>query len=1008
MLGRHYAHLNTPATMTAAQSCTISYDGKTLTGPADAPLVDFLAAHGIDLPHVCYHQALGPLQTCDVCWVEIDGALVRGCTVRTAEGLAIASVTDTAIAARHEGMDRLLSKHELYCSVCEHNTGDCTLHNTVAQMNMPIQRYRFERKPYAKDESSPFYTYDPDQCILCGRCVEACQNVEVNETLSIDFSMPHPRVLWDGGRSIDESSCVSCGHCVSVCPCNALLEKTMQSDAGPFTAMPQKLKRPLIDIVKTLENTIGAPPITAISKMDVHWRQPEIKRTKTVCTYCGVGCSFEMWTRERHVLKVQTVAHAPVNGISTCIKGKFAWDFVNDRERLTTPLIREAGRFREASWDEALALVARRLTEIKALHGPDSIGFIGSSKASNEEAYLTQKIARLVIGTNNVDNSSRYCQNPATMGLFRTVGYGGDAGTIADIERAALVVIVGSNTAENHPVIASKIKAAHKLRGQRLLVVDPRRHEMAERADLYLRPKPSTDLVWACALSRYMFDHGLADLDFLADRVNGVDAYRASLEPFTLEFAEQTTGIARAQLVEAAQMIGCAESVVLLWAMGITQHTHGADTSTALSNLLLVTGNYGRPGTGGYPMRGHNNVQGASDFGCLKNVYPGYEKVTDEAVRAKWARAWGVSPERLSTQIGQDNFLMIQEAEQHRLKAMYVIGEETAYSDADSENVHKAFTDLDFLVVQDIFMSRTAEFADVVLPGAPSVEKDGTFVNTERRIQRFYEVMPPLGNSRPDWRILTDLAARMGHDWGYTHPAQIMDEVAGIAEMFAGVRYDRLAGWRSLVWPVRADGTDTPLLYTERFHTDDGRAKLHPVRWQPPAEAPDAEYDLLLDNGRMLEQFQSTNQTGRGERIWREAPNWFVEVSPEVAAAQGINDGDWVRLTSRRGSAEMIALVTERVRGNTLFLPIHQGKPGVNEMTGEHHDPDVNTPAYKETAVKLERLPHPPGRGREAPLPPNNYRNHARTPNSGIDATAKWARSDYALPPATIAHPENL
>jgi formate dehydrogenase major subunit len=976
-----------------------------LSGPPGLPLIDFLALHDVHLPHVCYHRALGAIQTCDVCWVEAGGQLVRGCTLRSADGLAVSSAGGPAKAAREEGMDRLLAKHELYCTVCEHNTGDCTLHNTMADMHLPIQKYEYRRKPYPKDTSSPFYTYDPDQCILCGRCVEACQNVEVNETLTIDFTMEHPRVLWDGGMSVDESSCVSCGHCVTVCPCNALLECTMQPDAGPFTSIPEPIKRPMINIVKALENTIGALPVTGLSLMDMHARQQEIKRTKTVCTYCGVGCSFEMWTRDRQLLKVQPVVDAPVNGISTCIKGKFAWDFINDSQRLTKPLIRDNDRFREATWDEALALVARRLLEIRDTHGPEAIGFVGSSKASNEEAYLTQKIARLIVGTNSVDNSSRYCQNPATMGLFRTVGYGGDAGTIQDLEAADLVVIVGSNTAENHPVIASRIKAAHKHRGQKLLVVDPRRHEMAERADLHLRPKASTDLVWASAMSRYMFDHGYADDAFLAARVNQVDEYRRSLEPFTLDFAERVTGIPRDQLVVAAEMIGQAKSMCIVWAMGITQHSHGADASTALSNLLLVTGNYGRPGTGGYPMRGHNNVQGASDFGCLKNVYPGYEKVTDPQARAKWAKAWGVAPEQLSDKIGEGNFMMVEEAAQGRMKALYVIGEETAFSDADSENVHKAFSDVDFLVVQDIFLSRTAEFADVVLPGCPSVEKDGTFVNTERRIQRFYEVMPPLGDSRPDWRILTDLARYMGHDWGYTHPSQIMDEVAGIATMFAGVSYDRLEGWQSLIWPMKPDGTDTPLLYTDRFHTDDGKAVLHLLEWKPPEEEADGEYDLIADNGRMLEQFQSTNQTGRGPRIWREAPNWFVEISPELAQRRGIENGAWVRLTSRRGSADMIALVTDRVRGNTLFLPIHQGKPGVNEMTGEHHDPDVNTPAYKELAVRIERLPR--GNGGD-PLPPNNCRNGKRTPAIGVDVTVKWARADYVPPPEDAPHPERF
>ncbi|WP_447554998.1 formate dehydrogenase subunit alpha [Vreelandella sp. EE22] len=984
--------------------CTIIFNDQPLTGQADEPLVTFLSKHDISLPSVCYHEALGPLQTCDTCWVEVDGELKRGCTLKSTEGLTVSSDRPEATAAREEGLDRLLAKHELYCSVCENNNGDCRVHNAVVEMDMPIQRYEFKPKPHSKDTSSPFYTYDPDQCILCGQCVEACQNVEVNETLSIDYTSEHPRVLWDGGKAINDSSCVHCGHCVTVCPCNALQENTMYGKTGPLTALPWSLKRPMIDAVKEIEKTTSARPITAISELDAAWREPSIKRTKTVCTYCGVGCSFEMWTRDRDILKVQPHQEAPANGISTCLKGKFAWDFVNSDKRLTTPLIRENGRFREASWDEALSLVARRLLEVRDTHGPQSLGFIGSSKASNEEAYLTQKIARLIIGTNSVDNSSRYCQNPATKGLFRTVGYGGDAGSIKDIEQAEVVVLVGSNTAENHPVIASRIKAAQKLRGQKLVVFDPRKHEMAERANLYLRPTLSTDLIWASALSRYMFDNGLADEAFLASHVNKVDEYRASLEPFTLEFAEEKTGIPKAQLIEAAELIGRAKSVSLLWAMGITQHSHGADTSTALSNLLLVTGNYGKPGTGGYPMRGHNNVQGASDFGCLREMYPGYESVTDEKARARWAKGWGVAPKALSLEEGLGNFLMVEAAAEDELKAMFVIGEETVFSDSNTHNVVEAFEKLEFMVVQDMFFSRTARFADVVLPACPSVEKEGTFVNTERRIQRFHEVLPPLGDSRPDWKILTELAARMGHDWGYTHPGEIMAECASIAPLFAGVSYARLEGWQSLQWPVAEDGTDTPLLYTDGFPTEDGKASLYVLEWQEPAEAPDDAFDLMLNNGRLLEQFQGANQTGRSPGIVEQVGRGFVEVSPELARERGIENGTWVRITSRRDSLELPALVTDRVAGKALFTPIHFGELGVNALTGEHVDPVVHTPAYKEVAVKLEVLDRPA----TTPLPAHNYRFGQRTPNEGVAVEVKWANSDYTLPPARQTDPRKM
>src|SRR5882724_7064130 len=514
----------------------------------------------------------------------------------------------------------------------------------------------------------------------------------------------------------------------------------MLGHAGFFTGLPKPVLSGMIDVVKAIEPETGYGTIMRVSESEEAMRESRISRTKTVCTYCGVGCSFDVWTKDRHILKVEPL-DGPANGISTCVKGKFAWDHINSSERLTKPLIREGDKFREATWEEALSLVARRLTEIKAKHGPDSIGLIASSKCTNEESYLMQKLARAVVGTNNIDNCSRYCQSPATVGLFRTVGYGGDSGSITDISQADLVLIVGSNTAESHPVIATRVKRAHKLHGQKLIVSDLREHEMARRADVFLHPRPGTDLIWLSSVTRYLIDNDLAKDDFIDKWVNGFDDYRQSLEPFTLEFAAERCGLPVELLKKVAHMIAEAERVCALWAMGVTQHSQGSDTSTAISNLLLVTGNYMRPGTGAYPLRGHNNVQGASDNGSMPNNLPGYQSVDNAEVRQRFEASWGV---KLPTSKGLDNHEMVDAIEQGKLKALYVIGEEMSIVDSNANYVQAAFGKLDFFIVQDIFFSKTCQFADVVLPAAPSLEKEGTFTSTERRIQRLYQVLEPL------------------------------------------------------------------------------------------------------------------------------------------------------------------------------------------------------------------------------------------------------------------------
>lgn len=972
-------------------------DGETVRGRQGQILSDLLQARSTKVPHICYHKQLGPIQTCDTCMVEVNGTLVRACATFLEAGMRIETASSRALSAQKRAFDHILANHLLYCTVCDNNNGNCTVHNATEALAVQHQKIPFKPKPYEIDTSNPFYQYDPDQCVLCGRCVEACQNVEVNETLSIRWEDKYPRVLWDGGKPIGESSCVSCGHCVSVCPCNALMEKSMLGKAGYLTALPPKILDGMIDFIKAVEPDTGYTPLIKMSKTEAAMRDSRIRRTKTVCVYCGVGCTFDMWTRDREILKVEPFA-GPVNGISTCVKGKFGWDFVNSPDRLTKPLIRENKTFRECSWEEALSFVVRRMAEIKSAHGPDALGFVASSKCTNEEAYLMQKLARAVIGTNNIDNCSRYCQSPATKGLTQTVGLAGDSGSIEDIGKADLVIAIATNTAESHPVLASRVKEAHKLRGQKLVVVDIRKHEMAERADFFLHPKAGTDLVWVSALSRYILEQGLENKEFLKKWVNGLDEYKKSLEPFTMDFAAEQCGIAKSDLERLAHMIVESPSVCILWAMGVTQHTMGSDTSAAISNLLLVTGNYMRPGTGAYPLRGHNNVQGTGDHGAAPDKFPGYQSVNDPQIRTRFESAWRV---QLPTTKGLDNHEMIHAIKQDKLKGLYVIGEEIGLVESNVHHTHQALSKLDLFVVQELFFSRSCRMADVILPACSSLEKEGTFTNTERRIQRLYQVFEPLEGTRSDWEILQDIAKRLGADWQYSRPSEIYDEIAALCPLYAGISYERLAGYKSLHWPVALDGTDQPLLYTKGFHFPDGKAKLHPAELRLPQDQPDQEFDLHLNNGRLLEHFHEGILTYRSNGIKELVPDTFVEISPELARQRGIKTGNLVKLVSRYGELEVRVLVTDRVSGMEVYMPVNSSENRVNLLTGNHADHITHTPAYKENSVRMIRL----DKNEESPLPLTNHRFAQRTPQNGVEVERKWKRPDYDHPPDSVPLP---
>jgi formate dehydrogenase major subunit len=962
-------------------------DGKEFQSVSGENLLEALIKVGVDVPHLCYRPDLGALKTCDACVVEVNGVLARSCDTRVAKDHSIVVSSPRVLRAQHRAVDQILRNHSLYCTICDNNNGDCELHNLA--MKISVKKQDFEPKPYSVDSSNPFYVYSPNQCILCGRCVEACQDLVVNEVITIDWELRVPRVIWDRGSPIDQSSCVSCGTCVTVCPVDALMEKSMLGKTGHFTNVDEQTKMKLVNLVKSAGTSFDG--LWLLSEIEAKARLASIKKTKTVCTFCGVGCSFEVWTKGREILKVEPKPESPANGVATCVKGKFGWEYVNSPDRLVKPLVRRSNSFVQSSWDEAVLYVANRLKETVEKYGADSVGVIATCTGTNEEAYLAQKLARQVLGTNNVDNCARYCQAPATTGLFRTVGYGADAGSIAQIAEADLVMIIGSNTAEAHPVLAGRIKAAKKLRGQKLIVVDTRRHEMADRADVYVCPKAGTDLVLLNAVAKYIVDRDWHDKEFVERRTTGFEEFRNSLGSYTLEHAEKVTGVPKEKLVKIAEMIHEVKKVCILWAMGITQHQNGSETSTAICNLLLLTGNFGRPGTGGYPLRGHCNVQGASDFGALPAFLPGYQRVGDSGVREKFEKAWRV---RLPASTGLTSTEMVDAVLDGRVHALYIIGEDKVLADSNQSRVAEALSKLDFLVVQDVFLSRTAEFADVVLPAAVSLEKEGTFVNTERRIQRIFKVFEPLGDSRADWEILQMVAKALGADWNYCGPSEIMREMAELTPLFTGVSYERLEGFKSLLWPVAADGSDTEYLYENRFAFPDGKARFYPTEFTEPLEA-DGEYDLYLNNGRMLEHFHWGNMTSKSTGLAQKVPSVFVEVSPALAEERGLKDGDTVRVVSATGSLKAKVLVTQRVSSKTLFLAIHDsGEKAVNLLTSDVRDAATNTPAYKELPVRLEKIAGHPASA--PPLPRNNPRFGRRNPQLGVQIEKKWSRKDYS------------
>ena len=887
---------------------TLTIDGRTIEAAGGSTVLEAALAAGIYIPNLCHSPGLKPYGACRLCIVDIDGmrGLPASCTTTVADGMVVRSDVEPVNKVRRMTCEMLIADHPDECLTCTGNQ-DCGLQRVASYLGVKEKRLRKMERVQILDESNPFFRRDLSRCILCGLCTRACTELRCVDAIEIAGRGFESTIAAGMGGPILESPCVSCGECVDRCPTNALAAKNevLQAD----------------------------------------------REVKTTCIYCGVGCGLLLGVRPGRIVSVRGDTEHRVNKGSLCVKGRFGLDFVGSKDRLTTPLIKRNGTFEEATWDEALKTVADKFRAIKAEHGPDALAGLSSAKCTNEENYLFQKLMRAGIGTNNVDHCARLCHASTVAGLARAFGSGAMTNSIDELEHADCILVTGSNTTEAHPVIALRIKWAVRRHGAKLIVADPRRIDMTKFASLHVRQRSGTDVALFNAMMQVIIEEELADLDFVKQRTESFEDLEACVKSCTPEWAEPITGIPADKIREAARMYAGADRASIVYSMGITQHTTGTDNVLALANLAMLTGNVGRTSTGVNPLRGQNNVQGACDLGALPNVYPGYQKVDDPDIQKKFETAWGVS---LSPNVGLTVTEIVNGAENGDVKGLYIMGENPMLSDPNLNHVKRALENIDFLCVQDIFLTETAELADVVLPAVSFAEKDGTFTNTERRVQRVRKAVDPPGEARDDWEIICALASRLNYPMDYEHPSQIMDEIADVTPIYGGIRYHRLDPV-GLQWPCPdASHPGTVFLHEGAFKR--GKGKFHATPYRAPDEEPDNEYPLRLTTGRYLYHWHTRTMTRRTEGLEQLCPPVPVEIHPDDAARAGIDEGEMVEITSRRGTVHANAVLTDRSPPGTVFMAFHFGEGAANLLTNDAVDPIAKIPEFKVCAVKIKAV----------------------------------------------------
>ncbi|OUS22906.1 formate dehydrogenase subunit alpha [Rhodobacterales bacterium 59_46_T64] len=908
---------------------TLTIDGQEITVPGGTSVMRAAALAGLSIPKLCATDSVEAFGSCRLCVVEIEGqrGTPASCTTPVAEGMHVRTQTPKIQKLRRGVMELYISDHPLDCLTCAAN-GDCELQDMAGAVGLRDVRYTAGQNHFAprqngeanpayipQDDSNPYFTYDPAKCIVCSRCVRACEEVQGTFALTIEGSGFNSRVsAGTPEQDFLASDCVSCGACVAACPTATLQEKSVIE--------------------------MGTPQRSVI----------------TTCAYCGVGCSFKAELNGDQLVRMTPYKNGKANRGHSCVKGRFAYGYAEHSDRILNPMIRDkiSEPWREVSWDEALTFAAKRMRGIQETFGQKSIGVITSSRCTNEETYLVQKLARAVFGNNNTDTCARVCHSPTGYGLGQTFGTSAGTQDFDSVEHTDIAIIIGANPTDGHPVFASRLKKRLRA-GAKLIVIDPRRTDIVRSAHIeaahHLALRPGTNVAVVTAMAHVIVTEGLADETFIKDRCDWEEyteyAEFAADPRHSPETTERLTGVPANDLRAAARLFATGGNGAIYYGLGVTEHSQGSTTVIGIANLAMMTGNIGRPGVGVNPLRGQNNVQGSCDMGSFPHELPGYRHVKNADVRATFESAWGVP---IDPEPGLRIPNMLDAAVDGSFKGLYCQGEDILQSDPDTKHVAAGLAAMECVIVHDLFLNETANYAHVFLPGSSFLEKDGTFTNAERRLNRVRKVMAPK-NGYADWEVTQLLANAMGANWCYTHPAQIMEEIAGTTPSFAGVTYAVLEEKGSVQWPCNADHPDgTPLMHVDGFVRGKGRF-IH-TEYIATDEKTGPRFPLLLTTGRILSQYNVGAQTRRtANTVWHDED--VLEIHPHDAEVRGIKEGDFVRLASRSGETALRATLTDRVSTGIVYTTFHHPDTQANVITTDYSDWATNCPEYKVTAVQV-------------------------------------------------------